>query len=118
MTTRPRRGAWRSRSLVRQAISLIVIGLAALLASPGTATATPLPHCTDQGWVGVWAAAPSDASRGTDTSSSFDTDQYDQSMNPKSVIRNETTRAILTPTFGGSTTRVRLSNRFGAVPVT
>jgi hypothetical protein len=23
-------------------------------------------------------------------------------------------RAILTPTFGGSTTRVRLSNRFGA----
>ncbi|MCW2564168.1 MAG: hypothetical protein QOD59_5283 [Mycobacterium sp.] len=25
-------------------------------------------------------------------------------------------RAILTPTFGGSTTRVRLSNRFGRVP--
>ena len=118
MTTTSRCAASRSGSIVRQVISVIVIGVASLLATPGTATAAPLPQCTDLGWVGAWAAAPSDASRGTDTSSSFDTDQYDQSMNPKSVTRNETTRAILTPTFGGSTTRVRLSNRFGTVPVT
>lgn len=108
----------RSGSLVRRAVSVVAIGLASLLATPGNATPAPLPHCTDQGWVGAWAAAPSDASRGTDTSDSFNTDDYDQSMNPKSVTRNETTRAILTPTFGGSTTRVRLSNRFGTVPVT
>jgi lysophospholipase L1-like esterase len=118
MTTTLRRGASRSGSLVRQAIWVIAIGLASLLATPGNATAAPLPHCSDRGWVGAWAAAPSDASRGTDTSDSFDTDQYDQSLNPKSVTRNETIRAILTPTFGGSTTRVRLSNRFGTVPVT
>jgi lysophospholipase L1-like esterase len=103
---------------MHQALSIIVVALIWPLASPGTATAAPLARCDDQGWLGVWAAAPSDASRGTDTSDSFDTDQFDQSMNPKSVTRNETTRAILTPTFGGSTTRVRLSNRFGAVPVT
>ena len=48
----------------------------------------------------------------------YEWDQYDASRNAKWVTRNETTRAILTPTFGGSTTRVRLSNRFGTVPVT
>jgi len=103
---------------VRRAISIAAVGVVSLLSAPGNGTAAPLPACTDLGWVGAWAAPPSDASRGTDTSDSFDTDQFDQSLNPKSVIRNETTRAILTPTFGGSTTRVRLSNRFGAVPVT
>ena len=105
-------------SLTRCAISITVVGLVWLLTAAGTATAAPLPRCTDQGWVGVWAAAPSDASRGTDTVDPFDCDQYDASRNPKSVTRYETTRAILTPTFGGSTTRVRLSNRFGTVPVT
>jgi lysophospholipase L1-like esterase len=76
------------------------------------ATADPLPSCSDQGWVGVWAAAPSDASAGTD-----DFDRYDMSNNPKPVVRDETVRAILTPTSGGTTARVRLSNRFGTVPV-
>ena len=96
---------------------MTAVALVAVFTGPA-ATAEPLPRCTDQGWVGVWEAAPSDASRGHDTTDSVDTDAFDQSLNPKSVIRNNTARAILTPTFGGSTTRVRLSNRFGAVPVT
>ncbi|MEU0493934.1 SGNH/GDSL hydrolase family protein [Mycobacterium sp. NPDC006124] len=45
-------------------------------------------------------------------------DRQDLSMNPKSVVRDETIRAVLTPTFGGTTARVRLSNRFGTIPVT
>ncbi|WP_082944953.1 SGNH/GDSL hydrolase family protein [Mycobacterium sp. 852013-50091_SCH5140682] len=110
--------ATTANSVVRQILSISAVGLMALVGSPGVAAAAPLPRCTDQGWVGVWAAAPSDASRGTDTADSFDTDQFDQSLNPKSTVRNETTRAILTPTYGGSTARVRLSNRFGEVPVT
>jgi len=89
---------------------LVVVGLLAL---PGTATAAPQPDCSDQGWLGVWSAAPSDASRGSDS-----LDQFDLSMNPKSAIRNGTVRAILTPTFGGTTARVRLSNRFGTAPAT
>ncbi len=97
----------------RWSISATLVGLAFQLAVPGAATAEPLPNCSDQGWLGVWAAAPSDASRGTD-----DFDQHDMSMNPNSVVRDETLRAILTPTFGGTTARVRLSNRFGTVPVT
>ena len=104
-------------SLRRSAISITVVGLVWLLAAPGAA-AGPLPRCADQGWLGVWAAPPSDASRGIDTVDPFDWDQFDASRNPKSVMRNETTRAILTPTLGGSTARVRLSNRFGTVPVT
>jgi lysophospholipase L1-like esterase len=99
--------------MTRVAVSATLVGLVVLLAAPGTATAEPLASCSDQDWLGVWAAAPSDASRGTD---SFD--RYDQSLNPKSVVRDETTRAILTPTFSGTTARVRLSNRFGSVPVT
>jgi len=45
-------------------------------------------------------------------------DQFDLSKNPKSAIRKGTVRAILTPTFGGTTARVRLSNRFGTAPTT
>lgn len=97
----------------RLSISAAVAGLVIQLVAPGVAAADPLPSCSDQGWLGVWAAAPSDASGGTD-----DMDRYDMSMNPKSVVRDETIRAILTPTFGGTTARVRLSNRFGTVPVT
>jgi lysophospholipase L1-like esterase len=99
--------------MTRVAVSATLVGLVFALAAPGTATAEPLTSCSDQAWLGVWAAAPSDASHGTD-----DFDHYDMSMNPKSVVRDETLRAILTPTFGGTTARVRLSNRFGTVPVT
>ena len=90
-----------------------VIVVVVLFALPGTATAAPQPDCSDQGWLGAWAAAPSDASRGSDSM-----DQFDLSMNPKSAIRNGTVRAILTPTFGGTTARVRLSNRFVTAPKT
>jgi lysophospholipase L1-like esterase len=112
--TRLFQGSFSGRKLpVTLSISATLVGLVLQLAAPGTATAEPPTSCSDQGWLGVWAAAPSDASRGTH---SFD--QYDMSMNPKSVVRDETLRAILTPTFGGRTARVRLSNRFGTVPVT
>jgi lysophospholipase L1-like esterase len=98
---------------LRWSISATLVGLVVQLAVSGTAMAEPLASCSDQDWLGVWAAAPSDASHGSD-----DFDHYDMSMNPKSVVRDETLRAILTPTFGGTTARVRLSNRFGTVPVT
>jgi lysophospholipase L1-like esterase len=104
-------------SLTRLAISASVVGLVCQFAAPGTATAEPLTSCSDQGWLGVWAAAPSDASRGTDTVDPFDFDLYDASLNLKSAMRDATTRAILTPTFAGTTARVRLSNRFGTAPV-
>lgn len=107
-----------SNFVVYRLCSCIIVAAAWLLLAPGAASAQPPPACSDQGWVGVWAAAPSDASRGTDDVDQYSFDLYDQSQNPKSTIRDQTVRAILTPTFGGSTARVRLSNRFGTVPVT
>ncbi|MET0701547.1 MAG: SGNH/GDSL hydrolase family protein [Mycobacterium sp.] len=94
-------------------VSAVVVGVLCQLCTSWPAAAEPQARCADQGWLGVWAAAPSDASRGTD-----DLDQFDLSNNPKPVVRDETVRAILTPTYGGTTARVRLSNRFGTVPVT
>jgi lysophospholipase L1-like esterase len=96
---------------VNTLIALAGACLALAVAAPG-AGAAPVP-CTERHWVGVWAAPPSDASRGTGVG-----DTVDGSGNLKSGIRNDTTRAILTPTLGGSTLRVRLSNRFGTGPVT
>jgi lysophospholipase L1-like esterase len=89
-----------------------------LAALAGLVTAAPagaraLPSCASTHWVGAWEAAPSDASRGSDIA-----DLFDPSGHLKSTTRDETTRAILTPTLGGRRLRVRLSNRFGPAPVT
>lgn len=94
-------------------LALIALGLTIALTGPGSATAQPSRDCADQGWLGAWAGAPSDASRGSD-----DFDRFDPSRNPKPMISNATVRAVLTPTFGGTTARVRLSNRFGVDAVT
>ena len=90
-----------------------LIAFAAVCLPTAPAPAAALSPCSEARWVGVWSSPPSDASRGTGVG-----DAVDGSGNPKSDIRNETTRAILTPTFGGSTLRVRLSNRFGTGPIT
>lgn len=90
---------------MRRAAAAAVV-LTGLLAPPAAA-------CTGTHWVGAWSAPPSDASRGTGLG-----DRVDGSFNAKSAARDDTTRAILTPTYGGSILRVRLSNRFGDRPVT
>jgi lysophospholipase L1-like esterase len=90
------------------AAALVALAAAALPPAAGAA-----PRCSATHWVGAWSAPPSDASRGTGIG-----DRLDPSLNVKTPARDDTTRAILTPTLGGSTLRVRLSNRFGAGPVT
>ena len=95
----------------RRALAAAAVAACALTtAGPAAAAA---PRCSDTHWVGVWSAPATDASRGTGVG-----DRVDGSFNEKTSTRNDTTRAILTPTSGGSTLRVRLSNRYGAVPVT
>ncbi len=89
----------------------LAVALLAVLPS-GAASAAPV-KCTDARWVGAWAASPSDASQGTDL-----LDMVDGSAHPKLPLNNQTVRVVLTPTLGGSTVRVRLTNRFGRVPVT
>ena len=69
--------------------------------------------CIQSRWVASWAGVPTDASRGAELD-----DVYDASNEYKPKVDNSTVRAIITPTLGGSSVRVRLSNRFGTQPVT
>ncbi len=93
---------------MRTACSMAAL-VACLLSRRSRTSATP--SCASEAWLGAWAAPPSDASRGTQLS-----DLFDASLNPKLPLHDATVRAMLTPDFGGSIVRVRLSNRFGAAP--
>ncbi len=66
--------------------------------SPAAALAAPAAACPDARWVGSWATAHSDGA------------------GPR--FADLTLRLIVRPTLGGRRVRVRLSNRFGAGPVT
>ncbi len=59
-------------------------------------TAPSAAYCHGQGWIGAWAASPSDALAS----------YTDQSL-----------RLLVTPTYGGQQIRVHLSNRLGEKPV-
>src|SRR4051794_40731338 len=91
---------------------MAVLALMMVVAVPAPMARTA-GSCQQPQWVAAWAGVPTDASRiaGLD-------DVYDASNNYKPRVNNSTVRAILTPTLGGSSVRVRLSNRFGAQPVT
>ena len=82
--------------------------IALLLSLPSVARGA---SCVSTHWIGAWAASPSDASGGTGFS-----DLFDASGDLKRPVSDETIRAVLTPTHGGSTERIHLSNRFGTSP--
>lgn len=88
----------------------VVLALYACVAAPSTLAAS---GCPAPKWVGTWASVPSDASAGSDIA-----DLFSASGDFKQPVNNSTVRAVLTPSMAGSTVRVHLSNRYGAVPVT
>ena len=96
----------RTRPWLAAALSLLAGAL--FLSFPGVAAAAV---CSRTHWIGAWADAPSDASAGSSVA-----DMFDPSGHPKKPVDNETIRAVLTPTYGGSTVRIHLSNRFGISP--
>lgn len=85
------------RLLALGAVSAFALGL---MAMPSSAD-IPRPAATPGGWVGTWAAAPAAGVPGTDNG-------Y-----PNFSIRN-----VVHGSVGGASVRVRLSNEFGAKPVT
>jgi lysophospholipase L1-like esterase len=97
---------------MKPALTVVAALLAATVCATPVASGAPRP-CTATHWIGAWAAAPSDASQGTGP-----LDRVDASGNAKLPLDNQTVRAVLTPSYGGRELRVRLSNRFGTVPVT
>ncbi|TCO64732.1 SGNH/GDSL hydrolase family protein [Actinocrispum wychmicini] len=85
------------RLLALGAVSAFALGLVAI---PGSGDILR-PLATPGGWVGTWAAAPAAGVAGTDNG-------Y-----PNFSIRN-----VVHSSVGGASVRVRLSNAFGAKPVT
>ncbi len=85
------------------------------LATPVTAREL---SCRSTHWVGVWEAAPSDASQGNQIEDLFAPSEVIGAGDKKLPVDNQTIRLTLTPTYGGSTLRVHLSNRFGTRPAT
>ncbi len=99
-----------SHTITRVARLCALLTAAICLCLPAAAGAA---LCTTTHWIGAWEAPPSDASGGTSIE-----DLFDPSSHYKMPVSDETIRAILTPTYGGSMIRVHLSNRFGTTPVT
>lgn len=81
------------------------------LAAPATAPAALA--CSATHWIGAWTASPSSGNAGLSLNGLLD-----EGLNLITPADDETIRAVLTPTYGGSTVRVHLSNRFGSAPVT
>jgi lysophospholipase L1-like esterase len=79
---------------------LVVAATAAvppLVLAAGGSDATTLMTCAEFHWVAAWGAAPGYAG---------------------DAVENQSLREVVTPTLGGNSARVRLTNRFGRVPVT
>jgi lysophospholipase L1-like esterase len=81
----------RAVSVVGRATALAWVCLAA-------ASASAAPRCAGQHWLGVWAASPAGSVGG--------------------AFVDATVRLVVHPTREGRRARVRLSNRFGSMPVT
>ena len=64
-------------------------------------------------WAGAWAGVPGDSSQGTDIGDVFAPSYEPGPDDLKQPLSDATVRAMLTPSVGGSTVRVHLSNRFG-----
>jgi lysophospholipase L1-like esterase len=97
--------------LVVASAVLLAAGLAAPVATAAPATAAPAtaaPSRCAAGWVASWAASPSDSQTPADATGA-----------PlPSTLDDQTLRMVVTPHLGGSASRIRLSNRFSAEPVT
>lgn len=98
---------------VRSALRLAFVAavLAVPLAAPAPAAAAL--SCSTTHWVGAWADSPSNAALGFDLSTLLNS-----SLDVPVPTNNETVRAMLTPTMGGTTVRIHLSNRWSDTPVT
>ena len=104
-----------STHLSARAVALLVfaaIGLAALTPFAGAAShrataKSTLSVCPASRSIESWEAAPSDSSSTADAR-----------LMPFVHGPDQTLRMIITPHYGGSLIRVRLSNTFGSGPVT
>jgi lysophospholipase L1-like esterase len=96
----------------RLAGALLLVGAYVLAAhAPRGAAASRAP----ERWIGAWASPPSDGGTGgLDLAAGLGVDGLlDPSLHLKLPVDDETLRVLVTPTYGGSTLRLHLSNQFG-----
>jgi lysophospholipase L1-like esterase len=101
------------RSAARLGRLVGVLLLVCLLMLAGGRSASAASRAATH-WIGAWASPPSDAASGLELGGLTLDGVLDASDHVKLPIDDETLRAELTPTYGGSTLRIHLSNRFGA----
>src|SRR3954469_1100937 len=88
------------RAWIGVVATLLLAAFAASGPAPAAAPSPAPPSCGGPGWVASWIANPTDASTTADP------------------LAQRTVRMIVRPSLGGSRLRLRLSNRYGAAPVT
>ncbi|MGV9408438.1 GDSL-type esterase/lipase family protein [Nocardia sp. NPDC003693] len=102
---RPRSRAPRRASMLTCAI----LGAVSILVPAASATADPAEtSCGTEHFVASWTASATDAITPLDPTGTV----------VPSVVADQTFRMMITPHLGGSSLRIRLSNRFGLTPVT
>ncbi|WP_158885006.1 SGNH/GDSL hydrolase family protein [Amycolatopsis anabasis] len=87
------------------ALLLGIVTVAGLLAGPGIADARPGPAAATD-WSGTWSASMMQASGGFIPNWS------------REGFTNQTVRQVVRVSHGGAATRIRLSNHYGAAPLT
>src|SRR5690242_8188572 len=83
---------------MRRVLALALPALAAGLLFVGWAGTASAASCATPHWVAAWLSVPTDAASGG--------------------FQAQTVRQVLVPHLSGTQVRVRLSNRFGAEPLT
>ncbi|MEU0539913.1 GDSL-type esterase/lipase family protein [Nocardia sp. NPDC005978] len=90
-------------------LACAVLGAVSIVVPAASATADPaVPGCGADHFVAGWTASVTDAVTPLDPTGTV----------VPSVVSDQSFRMMITPHLGGSTLRIRLSNRFGLTPVT
>lgn len=107
----PRKG----RRTTTAAVGLALLGVVAVAVptvgaanASSTGTGAGATSCGASDWVASWAASPTDALVPVDATGT---------SVPTSLL-HQTLRMVVSPHLGGSSVRIRLSNRFGSAPIT
>lgn len=101
------RQSWRTVLAVTTSVGLALGGALAPGAGAGTAVDTETGSSADH-FVSSWATSPTDS-----------VTPIDANFTPSpSIVSDQSLRMAITPHMAGSKAKVRLSNRYGATPVT
>ncbi len=98
----------RPRSFGTVLSVILSTGLGVSVVGTGMPAAVAGTSCPDNHFITSWATSPTDSVTPVDANFGV----------TPTVVSDQSFRSVITPHMGGSTLKVRLSNRYGATPVT